>query len=164
MTEKAAQAKRLYDQERWQEARAALLAIVRGETQDDEGNRQVAQYYAAVCAYRMHDRVTALDEMAPIAQNPFHLKHVSSLIWIAKLSHVPELTTVAVDLVAGYAPEVIDRFDNPQQREIWEHVAFLHGRALYRRGEPGKARVWLSRVRADSRYHPLAQACLQLAR
>ena len=38
MTEQAAQAKRLFDGEKWQEAALALDRVRKGETGDDEGN------------------------------------------------------------------------------------------------------------------------------
>lgn len=164
MTEKAANAKRLYDREDWVKARPAMLSVMRGETGDDDGNRQIAQYHAAICAYRMHDRLTALKEMAPIALNAFHLKHEASLHWMAKLAHDKELAVPAIDLTASYAPKIIDKFKNPQQEELWEQVAFMYGRAHYRRGDNKQARIWLSRVPEDSRYRKLAEDCLALAK
>src|SRR5438046_2041989 len=44
MTEEAAQGKRLFDSERWSEAALILKRVVDGETGDDEGNKQIAQY------------------------------------------------------------------------------------------------------------------------
>ena len=50
MTEEAAAAKKLFDRERWSEAALALYRVVDGETGDDPGNKQLAQYYLAICA------------------------------------------------------------------------------------------------------------------
>jgi len=49
MTELAAQAKRLFDGEKWQEAALALYRVYKGETGDDEGNKQLAQCHLAIC-------------------------------------------------------------------------------------------------------------------
>ena len=48
MTEQAAAAKKLFDRERWSEAALALYRVVAGETGDDPGNQQLAQYYLAI--------------------------------------------------------------------------------------------------------------------
>ncbi|MEO8796704.1 MAG: hypothetical protein ABI551_02365, partial [Polyangiaceae bacterium] len=53
MTEAAAQAKRLFDGEKWQDAAIALDRVRKGETQDDEGNKQLAQYHLAIALYRL---------------------------------------------------------------------------------------------------------------
>jgi hypothetical protein len=48
-TEEAAQAKRLFDSNtKWAEAALALKRVVSGETGDDEGNKQTAQYHLAI--------------------------------------------------------------------------------------------------------------------
>src|SRR5690606_4281877 len=53
MTEAAAAAKQLFDKERWNEAAQALHAVVTGETGDDPGNKQLAEYYLAIALYRL---------------------------------------------------------------------------------------------------------------
>ena len=53
MTEEAAQAKRLFDGEKWSEAALALYRVRNGETGDDEGNKQIAQYHLAIALYRL---------------------------------------------------------------------------------------------------------------
>src|SRR5262245_24307918 len=49
MTDETADAKRLFDHERWAEAAAANRRVVDGDTGDDEGNRQIAEYHLAIC-------------------------------------------------------------------------------------------------------------------
>jgi len=51
MTESAAAAKGLFDKEKWSEAAQALHRVVSGETGDDAGNKQLAEYYLAICLY-----------------------------------------------------------------------------------------------------------------
>src|SRR5262245_55596369 len=53
MTEEAANAKRLFDTERWSESALGLYRVYKGETGDDAGNRQVAQYQLALALYRL---------------------------------------------------------------------------------------------------------------
>ncbi len=52
MTEEAAQDRRLFEAERWAEAIPALKKVAEGETGDDEGNKQTAQYNLAVACRR----------------------------------------------------------------------------------------------------------------
>src|SRR5690606_30208258 len=53
MTEDAAAAKRLFDKQRWAEAAGALHRVVAGETGDDPGNQQLAQYWLAISLYHL---------------------------------------------------------------------------------------------------------------
>src|SRR5215470_10764229 len=53
MTEEAAAAKRLFDKDRYAEAAVALYRVVAGQTGDDPGNQQLAQYYLAVSLYKL---------------------------------------------------------------------------------------------------------------
>ena len=52
-TEAAAQAKRLYDREKWWDAAKALYRVSTGETGDDEGNKQIAQFNLAKALYKL---------------------------------------------------------------------------------------------------------------
>ena len=53
MTEPAAQAKRLFDGEKWLDAALGLYRVYKGDTHDDEGNKQLAQYHLAIALYRL---------------------------------------------------------------------------------------------------------------
>ena len=53
MTRDAANAKRLFDGEQWQQASLALYKVWKGETNDDEGNKQLAEYHLAIALYRL---------------------------------------------------------------------------------------------------------------
>src|ERR1700753_4429972 len=53
LTEEAAAAKRLFDKDRYAEAAVALYRVVAGQTGDDPGNQQLAQYYLAVSLYKL---------------------------------------------------------------------------------------------------------------
>src|SRR5882672_6062315 len=52
MSEAAAQAKRLFDRERWEESIPALRSVADGTTRDDDGNRQLADYHLAIAYFR----------------------------------------------------------------------------------------------------------------
>ncbi|HEY2514509.1 MAG TPA: hypothetical protein VGI39_26775, partial [Polyangiaceae bacterium] len=83
MTEQAAQAKRLFDGEKWSDAALALYRVSKGETGDDEGNKQLAQYHLAIALYRLKFYQAAYGIFSEIADKPNHLKFNETLLWLA---------------------------------------------------------------------------------
>ena len=91
MTEEAAQAKRLFDSERWSEAALLLKRVVDGETGDDAGNKQIAQYHLAISLYRLQFFQASYDIFRRVASKANHLKFKETLLWLAKLAtQLPE--------------------------------------------------------------------------
>ncbi len=86
MTEQAAQAKRLFDGEKWGDASLALYRVYKGETGDDEGNKQLSQYHLAISLYRLKFYQAAYGIFSEIADKPNHLKFNETLLWLAKLA------------------------------------------------------------------------------
>ena len=86
MTEQAAQAKRLFDGEKWSDAALSLYRVYKGETGDDEGNKQLAQYHLAIALYRLKFYQAAYGIFSEIADKPNHLKFNETLLWLAKLA------------------------------------------------------------------------------
>src|SRR5208282_5041693 len=90
-TAEAAQARRLFDGERWREAALVLKRVVDGVSGDDEGNRQIAQYQLAICLYRLRFAQGSLGIFSGIADQPAHLRFDETLPWLAKLAtQLPE--------------------------------------------------------------------------
>jgi tetratricopeptide (TPR) repeat protein len=131
MTEEAAQAKRLFDNERWSEAALLLKRVVDGETNDDKGNRQIAEYHLAVSLYRLQFYQASYDIFRRVAERPNHLKFKETLLWLAKLAtQLPEPAGI-IDSVGKYSREQVKRFDNPQQRELYWQLNYMLGRFKY---------------------------------
>ena len=86
MTEGAAAAKKMFDKERWSEAAAGMYRVVSGDTGDDPGNRQLAEYYLAISLYRLKFYQASYAIFSVIADNPSHLKFKETLLWLAKLA------------------------------------------------------------------------------
>ena len=57
MTEEAAQAKRLFDGERWQDGALLLRRVADGLTDDDLGNRAIARFYEAIAEYQADNKI-----------------------------------------------------------------------------------------------------------
>ena len=132
MTEEAAQAKRLFDGERWSEAALILKRVVEGETGDDAGNRQIAEYHLAIALYRLQFYQASYDIFRRVAEKPNHLKFKETLLWLAKLAtQLPEPADI-IGSVGKYSREQVKRFDNPQQRELYWQLNYMLGRYMYR--------------------------------
>ena len=162
MTEEAAQAKRLFDQERWAEAALLLKRVVDGDTGDDKGNQQIAEYHLAVSLYRLQFYQASYDIFRRIAERPNHLKFKETLLWLAKLAtQLPEPAGI-IDSVGKYSRDMLDRFDNPQQRELYWQLNYMLGRFKYGDVQPEgrnfeEAIQLFERVGRDSPYFVKSQ-------
>jgi hypothetical protein len=152
MTEEAAQAKRLFDAERWSEAALLLKRVVGGETGDDEGNKQMAQYHLAISLYRLQFYQASYGIFSEIADKPTHLKFNETLLWLSKLAtQLPEPADI-VERVGKYKTEQVARFDNPQQRDLFWQLNYLLGRYKYRNRNYEDAIALFGKVDAKSKY------------
>ncbi len=153
MTEQAAQAKRLFDGEKWQEAALALDRVRKGETGDDEGNKQLAQYHLAIALYRLKFFQAAYAIFSEIAEKPNHLKFNETLLWLAKLAtDLPEPADI-VERVGRYNDEQIAKFNNPNQRDLYWQLNYLLGRYKYRNRQYEEALRLFAKVDRQSKHY-----------
>jgi hypothetical protein len=156
-TEAAAQAKRLYESEKWWEAAAALYRVYMGETGDDEGNKQIAQFNLAKTLYKLKFYQAAYSIFSEIADKPNHLKFNETLLWLAKLAtDLPEPADI-IERVGKYNDEAIARFNNPEQRELYWQLNYLLGRYKYRNGQYAEALALFGKVDRRSKYYVQGQ-------
>ena len=158
MTEEAAQAKRLFDSEHWDQAVTAFERVISGETGDDEGNKELATYLRGVALHHTGRSQDSAAAFLKLAAQPTHLKHVETLLWLVKLA---EAAPVAVRGFRFYDVKDAARFANPQQTDIYHGALFLLGRERFERGAKAEAAELFAKVEASNRWYPLAQECLQ---
>jgi hypothetical protein len=152
MTEEAAQAKRLFDGNEWLDAALAMDRIVRGETGDDAGNRQIAQYQLAITLYNLRFYNASLGIFREIAGNAHHNKFNETLLWLARLAiQLPEPADI-VELVGRYSREPQEAFSNPQQQNLHWQLSYLWARARYRSGSLEDAATVFAKVDKRSPY------------
>ena len=157
MTEEAAQGKRLFDAERWSEAALILKRVVDGETGDDEGNKQIAQYHLAICLYRLQFYQASYGIFSAIADKPNHQKFNETLLWLSKLAtQLPEPADI-IERVGKYKTDQIARFDNPQQRDLFWQLNYLLGRYKYRNRNYEEAISLFEKVNKKSKYFVQSQ-------
>jgi hypothetical protein len=157
MTEEAAQGKRLFDSERWAEASLVLKRVVDGETGDDEGNKQIAQYHLAIALYRLQFYQASYGIFSTIADKPSHLKFNETLLWLSKLAtQLPEPADI-IERVGKYKTEQVGRFNNPQQRDLYWQLNYLLGRYKYRNRNYEEAITLFGKVDKKSKYYVQSQ-------
>jgi len=157
MTEQAAQAKRLFDGEKWGDAATALYRVSKGETGDDEGNKQLAQYHLAISLYRLKFYQGAYGIFSEIADKQNHLKFNETLLWLAKLAtDLPEPADI-VERVGKYNDGQIDKFNNPNQRELYWQLNYLLGRYKYRNRQYDDSLRLFSKIDRQSKYYVRGQ-------
>ena len=157
MSEAAAAAKQLFDKERWNEAAQALHGVVSGETGDDPGNKQLAEYYLAIALYRLRFYQASYAIFSVIADNPSHLKFKETLLWLAKLAtQLPEPADI-IERVGKYTDEQVARFDNEQQRDLYWQLNYMLGRYKYRNRQYEESIRLFQMVDRRSEYYVKAQ-------
>jgi hypothetical protein len=156
-TEAAAQAKALFDKERWNEAAQALHRVRSGETGDDPGNKQLAEYFLAISLYRLKFYQASYQIFSGVADNPNHLKFKETLLWLAKLAtQLPEPADI-IERVGKYNDEDLARFDNEQQRDLYWQLNFMLGRYKYRNRQFEESIRLFQKVDRRSEYYVKAQ-------
>jgi hypothetical protein len=156
-TDAAAQAKALFDKEKWSEAAQALHRVRSGETGDDPGNKQLAEYFLAISLYRLKFYQASYQIFSGVADNPNHLKFKETLLWLAKLAtQLPEPADI-IERVGKYNDEDLARFDNEQQRDLYWQLNFMLGRYKYRNRQFEESIRLFQKVDRRSEYYVKAQ-------
>ena len=156
-TAAAAQAKRLYENEKWWDAAQALFRVSSGETGDDEGNKQIAQFNLAKALYKLKFYQGAYSIFSEIADKPNHLKYNETLLWLAKLAtDLPEPADI-IERVGKYNEAHVGKFNNKEQEELFWQLNYLLGRYKYRNGQFPEALGLFDKVDRRSKYYVQAQ-------
>jgi hypothetical protein len=156
-TDAAAQAKRLYESEKWWDAAQALFRVSSGETGDDEGNKQIAQFNLAKALYKLKFYQGAYSIFSEIADKPNHLKYNETLLWLAKLAtDLPEPADI-VERVGKYNEQQVAKFNNKEQKDLYWQLNYLLGRYKYRNGQYPDALALFEKVNRSSKFYVQAQ-------
>jgi hypothetical protein len=156
-TQAAAQAKRLYEAEKWWDAAKALYRVYTGETGDDEGNKQLAQFNLAKALYKLRFYQGAYSIFSEISDKPNHLKYSDTLLWLAKLAtDLPEPADI-IERVGKYNEDQVGKFNNKEQQELFWQLNYLLGRYKYRNGAFPEALTLFDKVDRRSKYYVQGQ-------
>lgn len=146
-------AKRKFNERKWADAAVELYAVYKGDTKDDEGNRQLAQFDLAVALYNLKYYQGAYGIFSEIAEKSNHLKFNQTLLWLAKLAtELPEPADI-VERVGKYNEQQINAFRNDSQIELFWQLNYLLGRYKYRNRQYEDAIRLLGNVSEKSKYY-----------
>ncbi|MCU0680780.1 MAG: hypothetical protein MUF34_00690 [Polyangiaceae bacterium] len=153
MSDQAKAAQKLFNEANYRDAAVALYRVYRGETNDDEGNKQIAQHNLAVSLFYLKFYQAAYGIFTEISLKPNHLRFNETLLWLATLAaKLPEPADI-IDRVGKYSAEQVARFNNPNQRELYWHLNYLLGRYKYRNRSYEEAIALFERVDRRSRHY-----------
>jgi TolA-binding protein len=152
-SEALANALRLYQQEKYAQAAVQLQRVIQGETKDEPGNVQKAQFFLGKSLFQLKFYQAALgvfEEIAMMATG--HLYFQNALQWLAQLSReLPEPAGI-VGLVGRYGDSiaVLQEFNKPETANLYNELLYLLGRFWYQQGEFAKARDFFLEVKKES--------------
>jgi hypothetical protein len=148
-------AKRFLDQERWADAAVAFHDVMNG-SDDDEGNKQHAQYWLGVALYHLEYYQSSYSQFYAIAKKPNHLDFEKTLGWLARLAtQLPEPADI-IGQLGKYSEEQVAATAKGSP-ELLAQLNYLYGRHKYRKGEFEKATALFKNVPAGSKYYVQAQ-------
>jgi len=156
-SEAMARAKQAFDGKQWPVAAEGLYEVAAGETGDDEGNKQLAEFYLAQALYFLKFYQASFEGFTKIADNPSHLKFAESLMWLAKLATDMNEAADIISHVGKYKDDEIRRFDNANQKELYWKLNYLLGRYHYRQQNYPEAVRLFNLVNSESRDYVAAQ-------
>jgi tetratricopeptide (TPR) repeat protein len=157
-SESLANALRLYQEDRHQEAAVQLQRVVEGETKDAPGNQQKAQFFLGKSLYHLKYYQSALavfDEISQLGKG--HLYFDQTLQWLAQLaSQLPEPAGI-IEKVGRYDVGQLEQFNNAEGKQFYGQLLYLLGRSKYAQGDFEKAIELFDQVANDSKWYVQAR-------
>ncbi|MBX3245700.1 MAG: tetratricopeptide repeat protein [Myxococcales bacterium] len=150
-SEALANALRLYQQERFQEAAVQFQRVVEGESQDAPANVQKAQFFLGKCLYHLRYYQSALAIFDEIGQQgEGHLYFGQTLQWLAQLaSQLPEPAGI-IEKVGRYGVDQLEQFNTGESQPLYNELLYIMGRYKYGQGEFEEAINLFQRVSDSS--------------
>ncbi len=157
----AAEAKRLFDGERWAQAEPLLRRVARGEAGDDRDVRQRAERDLGAALFYQDKLEESLTVFLSISANPDHEAHADAAAWLFRLAQKgpPYLDRAARALALyplGRPPDMAD----DHRWQAWWGVLHIVGRYFYRTGHYDTAVGYFARVPPRSDAYDLSRECL----
>ncbi|MEM7447834.1 MAG: hypothetical protein AAF355_06295 [Myxococcota bacterium] len=157
-SEALANALRLYQQTRYQEAAVQFQRVVEGETADAAANVQKSQFFLGKTLYHLGYYQSALaifDEIGALGAG--HLWFGSTLQWLAQLAtELPEPAGI-IEKVGRYGVEELEQFNAGGSVGLYNQLLYLMGRFRYQQYEFRPAIELFDRVSSASKYYVKAQ-------
>jgi hypothetical protein len=148
-TEEADAAMKEFERERWKTSIPLLERVAHGETKDDQGNQQIAEFYLGIALWHMKRYDESIAIFVKIAGDRNHTKNESAFVHLVRAAgQYPE--RVNLDWFANFDETDVVRFDTPDQHALFWRAAFLVGARFYRDGQIDRAEALFARVAGDA--------------
>src|SRR5688572_7863056 len=126
---------KLYDKKDFFSASIELKKVLDGESGDDAGNKQRAEFFMGKTLYQMGFYAGSLAYFDKIVQaGPAHGYHGATLKWLAALSRVLPETSGILEKIGTYDPAGLE---DPIMEGVRDELYYLLGRHFYRKGGDG---------------------------
>lgn len=141
-------AKKLYDKGDHYSASIEFYKVVKGETQDSEGNKQKAEFFLGKTLYQMGFYAGSLAYFDQIVQKGgAHRYYPITLKWLAALSKVLPETAGILEKIGKYSRQDIE---DPALDQVRPELYYLLGKQYYKQGQFEQAIELFGLVPQDS--------------
>ncbi|MBK9030362.1 MAG: tetratricopeptide repeat protein [Myxococcales bacterium] len=145
----------LYKKKDYYSSTIELKKVLDGDTSDDAGNKQRAEFYMGKTLYQMGYYASAQSWFEKIVTaGAEHAYYPATLKWLAALSRVLPETSGILDLIGKYDPSSLDE---PIMEQVRDELYFLLGRHFYNHAEFDKAIELFGKVGDTSDFYVKAK-------
>jgi tetratricopeptide (TPR) repeat protein len=149
------QALKLYDSEDYTNASIELNKVVEGQTTDDEGNKQRAEFFMGKTLFAMKFYSASLSYFDRIVQKgPAHRYYAKTLQWLASLSRFLPESAGVLEKIGKYTRSDLEQ---PALEPVRDELYYLLGRYHYSKGNFKEAVELFASVPEKSEYFPKAK-------
>ncbi len=146
---------KLYDAEDYPMASIELNKVVEGQSGDDEGNKQRAEFYMGKALFNMKYYSASLSYFDRIVQKgPNHRYYAKTLQWLASLSRFLPESAGVLEKIGKYTRADLEQ---PALSPVRDELYYLLGRYHYEKGDFSDAISLFASVPDTSEFYPKAR-------
>jgi hypothetical protein len=146
---------KLYDAEDYPMSSIELNKVVEGQSQDDEGNKQRAEFFMGKALFNLKYYSASLSYFDRIVQKgPSHRYYAKTLQWLASLSRFLPESAGVLEKIGKYTRQDLDQ---PALDPVKDELYYLLGRYHYSKGNFKDAVDLFSSVPEKSEFYPRAK-------
>ena len=146
---------KLYDAEDYPMASIELNKVVEGQSGDDEGNKQRAEFFMGKALFNMKYYSASLSYFDRIVQKgPSHRYYAKTLQWLASLSRFLPESAGVLEKIGKYTRQDLDQ---PALDPVKDELYYLLGRYHYSKGNFADAVSLFQAVPEKSEFFPKAK-------
>jgi tetratricopeptide (TPR) repeat protein len=146
---------KLYDAEDYPMASIELNKVVEGQSGDDEGNKERAEFFMGKALFNLKFYSASLSYFDRIVQKgPEHRYYAKTLQWLASLSRFLPESAGVLEKIGKYTREDLEQ---PALEPVRDELYYLLGRYHYSKGNFKDAIALFSAVPEKSEFYPKAK-------